>query len=201
MRVAIYARVSTKEHNQDVENQLRYLREFCAREGWVIFKEYTDQKSGKNGDREAYKRLLADASRRHFDMVLFWSLDRFSREGVLGTLKVLELLTSYGIGYRSYTEQYLDSCGIFKDAVISILATVAKQERVRLSERVVAGLERTKAKGTILGRKRVPVVPIVIRDLRNQGYTWARIQAETGLSKGTAQRAYVLSAGENQVVA
>jgi DNA invertase Pin-like site-specific DNA recombinase len=67
-------------------------------------------------------------------------LDRFSREGALETLTYLQKLTQYGVGYRSFTEQYLDSCGMFREAVISILAVIAKQERVRLSERTIAGL-------------------------------------------------------------
>lgn len=53
-------------------------------------------------------------SQRKFDVVLFWSLDRFSREGVRETLKHLERLTRYGVNYRSFAEQYLDSCGLFK---------------------------------------------------------------------------------------
>src|SRR5207249_4320377 len=77
-----------------------------------------------------------------FGMVLFWSLDRFSREGVLQTLQHLQRLTDYGVGFRSYTEAYLDSCGMFKDAVISILAVIAKQERIRIRERTLAGLKR-----------------------------------------------------------
>jgi DNA invertase Pin-like site-specific DNA recombinase len=81
-----------------------------------------------------FKKLFADAYQRKFDLVLFWSLDRFSHEGALPTLQHLSLLESYGVGYKSYTEQYLDSTGIFKDAVISILAIVAKPARVRLNE-------------------------------------------------------------------
>jgi DNA invertase Pin-like site-specific DNA recombinase len=50
-------------------------------------------------------------------------------EGVLETLQYLRTLTSYGVGWKSFTEQYLDSCGVFRDAVLSILATIAKQER------------------------------------------------------------------------
>jgi len=65
--------------------------------------------------------------------------ERLSREGVLETLQHLNRLTACGVGYKSFTEQYLDSCGIFKNAVIGILAVVAKQERVRLSERTKAG--------------------------------------------------------------
>src|SRR5438045_8781175 len=96
--------------------------------------------------------MLAAASRREFDVVLFWALDRFSREGVYVTLQHLQSLTSYGVGYRSFTEQYLDSCGLFKDAVISILATIAKQERIRISERTIAGLQRARLQGRIGGR-------------------------------------------------
>jgi DNA invertase Pin-like site-specific DNA recombinase len=53
-------------------------------------------------------------------------------------------LTGAGVGYRSFTEPYFDSCGIFNDAAISILATIAKQERIRLSQRVRAGLARAR---------------------------------------------------------
>src|SRR6202040_2548693 len=106
-------------------------------------------------DRAQFKQMFIAASRCEFDSVLFWSLDRFSREGVLETLQHLQRLTSYGVGYRSFTEQYLDSCGVFRDAVISILATIAKQERIRLSERTVAGLQRAKAQGRVGGRPRV----------------------------------------------
>ena len=100
---------------------------------------------------------------------MFWSLDRFSREGARETLNHLERLTSYGVGYRSFTEQYLDSCGIFKDAVPAILAVIAKQERIRLSERTVAGLARAKKDGRIGGRPRVIVDRDKIMALRAAG--------------------------------
>src|SRR5215469_3544088 len=127
-RIAIYARVSTKDKGQDPENQLRQLGEFTQAQAWTVVNEYVDHVSGKTSDRAHFKKLFQDASRRQFDLVLFWSLDRFSREGALATLKHLELLASYGVDYKSYSEQYLDSCGLFKDAVLSIIATVAKQE-------------------------------------------------------------------------
>lgn len=90
------------------------------------------------------------AASRQFDLVLFWSLDRLSREGVLQTLTYLQRLTSYCVGWRSFTEQYLDTCGIFRDAVLSILATIAKHERIRLSERTIAGLEQARKRGANL---------------------------------------------------
>jgi DNA invertase Pin-like site-specific DNA recombinase len=86
--------------------------------------------------------MFADARARKFDLVLFWSLDRLSREGVSATLGHLERLSDYGVGWRSHTEEYLDSCGIFRDAVLGILATIAKQERIRRSERASAAIAR-----------------------------------------------------------
>jgi len=152
MKVAIYARVSTKDKGQSTDNQLPDLRRYAQVHGWDIYKEYAEEESGSTANRTEFKKLFADAHQRKFDLVLFWSLDRFSREGALPTLQHLNLLESYGVGYKSYTEQYLDSTGIFKDAVISILAIVAKQERVRLSERTRAGIERARGKGTKLGK-------------------------------------------------
>jgi DNA invertase Pin-like site-specific DNA recombinase len=186
--VAIYSRVSTRDKGQDVENQIRQLREFCAKQDWQIVNVYSDQASGKRGDREAFQEMFAAASRREFDIVLFWSLDRFSREGVFETLQHLQRLTGYGVGYRSYTEQYLDSCGMFRDAVISILATVAKQERVRLSERTVAGLERAREKGRIGGRPRVVCDRDRVIALHREGQSLGKIAIELGLSKTSVAR-------------
>jgi len=108
--------------------------------GYEVFQEYTDQESGTKSDRPAFTRLFSDGAKRKFDLLLFWSLDRFSREGTRKTIFYLQQLDDYGILYKSFTEQYLDSTGIFKDVIISILATLAKQEQIRLSERVRAGM-------------------------------------------------------------
>lgn len=188
MNIALYSRVSTRDKGQDVENQLRQLREFCSKQGWSIISEYVDHASGKRSDREQFQSMFAAASRREFDMVLFWSLDRFSREGVYETLEYLQRLTAYGVGYRSFTEQYLDSCGLFKDAVISILATIAKQERVRLSERTIAGLQRARQQGRIGGRPRKEYDHEKLTELRRSGLSLAQIATQTGLSKTTVAR-------------
>src|SRR6516165_2860605 len=164
-RIVLYARVSTKD-KQDNANQLHQLRDYAAKQGWEIIREYIDQASGKTGDRAQFKRMMAAASMREFDMVLFWSLDRLSREGVLQTLTYLQTLTSYGVGWKSYHEQYLDSCGVFRDAVLSILATIAKQERIRLSERTMAGLAIAKRKGKVFGRPRVITDRAKVKELR-----------------------------------
>src|SRR5215472_16111 len=81
MRAALYARVSTRDRGQDVANQLAQLRQFAATQNWTVVHEYVDRATGKYSDREQFQRLFQDASQRRFDIVLFWSLDRFSREG------------------------------------------------------------------------------------------------------------------------
>src|ERR1019366_4967578 len=95
------------------------------------------------------------------------------------------LLTSYGVGWRSFTEQYLDSCGVFRDAVLSILATIAQQERIRISERVTAGLARARKQGRVGGRPRIVVDRKRIAELRAAGKTRPEIAAELGMRTRT----------------
>lgn len=189
MRAAIYARVSTAD--QTNENQLLQLRQFAASQRWIVVAEYSEQATGSKTDKErpALRQMFEAASKRQFDVLLFWSLDRLSREGVLPTLQYLNRLSSYGIKWRSLTEQYIDSCGIFADAVISIMAVIARQENVRRSERTKAGLARARDKGKILGRRRVLVNADVIRRLRASGLSWTRIALQTGSSRSSCQRA------------
>jgi len=182
MKIALYARVSKRDSKQDTENQLAQLREFAQAQKWTIVHEYVDRATAKHSDREQFQRLFEDASRRKFDLVLFWSLDRFSREGVKQTLDHLERLSSSGVGYKSFTEQYLDSCGIFKDAVLAILAVIAKQERIRISERTIAGLERARKAGRIGGRRPLIVDRDKIAELDADGWTMREIGEEMGVS-------------------
>jgi DNA invertase Pin-like site-specific DNA recombinase len=107
---------------------------------------------------------------------------------VLETLHHLQRLAQYGVGYGSFTEQYLDSCGIFKDALLSILATIAKQERVRLSERVHAGLAKARKQGRVGGRPRLVLNRAKVMQLDEEGLTVREIAAEMGVSPASIQR-------------
>jgi DNA invertase Pin-like site-specific DNA recombinase len=189
--VALYARVSTKDKGQETENQLQQLRLFAKTQGWAVVREYVDHATGKHSDREQFKKMFSAASRREFDVLLFWSLDRLSREGVVETLNHLQRLTSYGVNYRSFTEQYLDSTGHFKEAVIGILAAIAKQERVRLSERTIAGLERARAQGRVGGRPRTedkPGIVMAYRKLKASGLSVRSIARHMKVSPTTVQK-------------
>jgi DNA invertase Pin-like site-specific DNA recombinase len=154
LRIGIYARVSTDDKGQDPLNQLLQLREFAIKQGWTIAKEYTDEVSAKNGDRKGFQAMWKDAAAHRFDCLLFWSLDRLTREGTLATLQYLRRLKDNGIAFKSYTEQYIDSLGVFSDAIIGIIAAMAMQERIRISDRTKAGLARVRAQGVKIGRPR-----------------------------------------------
>ena len=116
------------------DNQLIQLREFSQNQHWAVIREYKDHESGGKADRTEFCMMLQDAAARKFDVLLFWSLDRLTREGTLATLRYLELIESYGVHWRSLTEPWIDSAGPFRDVIVSLLASLAKQERVRISE-------------------------------------------------------------------
>ncbi len=148
-----------------------------------------EEESASSGNRAEFKQLFTDAHQRRFDVVLFWSLDRFSREGALATLQYLNQLDSWKVGYKSFTEQYLDSTGLFKDAIISILATIAKQENVRRSERTKAGLVRTKAKGTKLGAPVIAkAVVLQVKELKATGMSNQAIAKAMLISPSTVAK-------------
>jgi DNA invertase Pin-like site-specific DNA recombinase len=186
MRCALYARVSTRDKGQETGNQLIQLREFATQQVWELTHEFVDHESASRSDRPQFQEMFRLASQRKFDVLLFWSLDRLSREGVLQTLNHLNRLASYGIAFRSFTEQYLDSCGIFKDAIIGIMATLAKQERLRISERTRAGLATARSKGKRLGRPSVNVSISEVVRLRDAGLKLREIARRTGISISTA---------------
>src|ERR1700733_1072785 len=189
-KVALYARVSTKDGRQDTENQLIALRDYSAKQGWQVVGEYVDHETGGTSKRTHFQQMFTDASTRKFDLVLFWSLDRLSREGVSATLNHLERLTGAGVNWRSFTEQYLDSCGAFRDAVLSILATIAKQERVRRSERASAAIARLRRQGKTdhLGRPRLVVDRDKATSLHDKGLSVRAIATQLGVSPMTVQR-------------
>jgi len=189
-RVVIYSRVSTTD--QEVQNQTDQLREFARDHQWEVVDVITDVSSGGKSasERDGLNTVFTLAHQRKFDVLLFWSLDRLSREGSRKTIEYLTRLEGYGVDWHSFTEQYLSSMGPFADCIISLLSTLAKQERIRISERTKAGLERTRRAGTRLGRPRTSPKAIVrAAKLRAQGLTFRQIGKRMGL---TAARAHQL---------
>ena len=155
LRVALYGRCSTTEEKQDVENQFLVLRASCERRGWTIVEEYVDYVSGRKGrdKRGSFDQMLTAASQRNFDLLYFWRLDRFSREGIKQTVQYLELLSGWGIKYKSHTETYLDTENeLVAHILLGVVSYFAEQEAVKISENTKAGLEKARRKGKRLGR-------------------------------------------------
>lgn len=214
MRVAIYARVSKAERcpkchkklpdksgkcpacgevfnpeGQDTENQLAELRVFAERSDWAVTAEYVDHATGKNGDRDQFKAMFADATRRKFDVVLVWALDRLTREGVAGTFAYIRQLLDHGVQFASYTEAHFRTTGPAGELMIAIAAWIAEQERNRISDRTKAGLATARRKGKALGRPRVQCEPLYLRRLQSDGLSIRQIAEKTGLKSATVHRA------------
>lgn len=187
-RVGIYARVSTTK-NQDPEMQLTELREYAVRRGWQIVDVYIDQGvSGSTESRPALNRIMSDACRRRFDAILVWKIDRFGRslKHLVNSLAELAVL---GVAFISLRDN-LDLSTPSSRLMFQIIGAMAEFERALIQERVRAGLRNAQAKGKKLGRPRVEVDAAMIASLRAQGRSWAEIVNETGLGKGTVQRAF-----------
>ena len=155
MRVAIYARVSTDDKGQDPENQLRELRAWCANAGHTIVEEYIDRESGRKGadKRKRFAALFEDAHKRKFDCVLFWALDRFTREGMVPTITHLQRLASHGVSFHSYTEAHLSTDNeLVRNILLAVMSSLAKVEAQRIGERTRAGMARARAQGKHIGR-------------------------------------------------
>jgi DNA invertase Pin-like site-specific DNA recombinase len=160
MRVAIYARVSTADKGQDPENQLRELRTWCANSGHTVVREYVEHESGRAGadKRKQFAALFEDASKRKFDCVLFWALDRLSREGMTKTIAHLQRLNSYGVSFHSYTEPHLATDNeLVRNILLALLSSLAKVEAQKISERTKAGMARARANGVKIGRPRLGI--------------------------------------------
>lgn len=180
MIVAIYTRLSPNPKKGDTINQERDLLEYCKKSNWTIYKIYKDihvSGSKKGTDRPQFTAMMLDASRKKFDVVLFWSLDRFSREGTYETMTYLRTLSEYGVGFKSYSDPILDTTNeMIRDIVITVMSAMAKQERVRLIERTRLGIETARLKGKTLGRPIVGREEIArIKQFRIEGKTLKQI--------------------------
>ena len=186
--IGVYARVSTDK--QETANQLLQLREFAGKQGWEIVAEYVDTVSGSGKlKRSQFDKMMLAASQKQFDLLLFWKLDRLSREGVRMTLTYLERLDTWGVAWRSYMEPYLDSCGAMKDVVLSIMACMAQQERISISERTKAGLRRAVKDGKVLGRRPVMVDLVLAKKMKKEGMGLRGIAAKLDCSVNTLRAA------------
>jgi DNA invertase Pin-like site-specific DNA recombinase len=173
---------------QDPENQLVELRRYAVARAWETV-EYTDRASGKSGERDALQRMFEDASRRKFEVLLVWALDRLTREGPLQTLLYVRRLTEHGVQLESYTEPFFRTSGPAGELILPIFAWVAQQERLRISERTKAGLETARNKGVRLGRPFKVFDRAKAAQMKKSGYSWRAIARKLGVGESTIRMA------------
>jgi DNA invertase Pin-like site-specific DNA recombinase len=199
-RAALYVRVSTNnratgnqavfEQNPDVQELP--LRQLAEQRGWSVVKVYSDRMSGSKADRPGLKALMADARRGAFDVVLVWRFDRFARSIEQLVLALAEF-RSLGIDFVSCQEA-LDTSTPMGKAMFTIVGAMAELERNVIRERILAGLEHARCRGTKsgqpIGRPRTIFDRAQVVELRAAGQSWRDIAASLGVSVATAYSAY-----------
>lgn len=182
LRVGLYARVSTRDKDQDPELQLQPMREYAVARGWEPT-EYVDRAAaGDLAGRTAWAQLLEAIRRRRVDHVLAWKLDRPFRS-TLHCLRTLEELEHRGVGFACLT-QTIDTTSPTGRLLLTILAAVAEFERGLIAERVREGMTNARRKGVRLGRPAAAERPHVARQ-------WPAVRAQLAagaLSKRAAAR-------------
>ena len=192
MKIALYARVSTRDGRQHTENQLQEMRRYALQHDWNIVREYVDRATGAKGveGRDELAALMVDARARRFDLVLVWALDRFTREGVLQAFQYIERLTAAGVEFRSVTEEHFQTSGPAGELFLAVAAWMAKQERAQLRNRINAGLDRARAAGKTLGRPRAGLDLTKLARLRAEGLSVRQIAGVMKRSKSTVERGF-----------
>lgn len=194
MVVALYARVSTRDKNQDPELQLAPMRQFVQARGWKAT-EFVDHASASDhAGRKQWTRLLSDARQRRIDLVMCWKLDRCFRSS-LNAHRTLDEFNHSGVGFRCHTQE-IDTTTPAGRLVFSILAAVAEMERELISERVRAGMDKARADGKRVGRppRRQPpqqhrLWPVVLEALEAGHLTRKGAAKRLGLRYSTFQAA------------
>src|ERR1700678_3645280 len=184
MRIAIYARVSTKD--QSCELQLRDLRAYCAAKGVEKIHEYVDVgQSGAKDSRPELNKLMDNARKRQFDAIVVWRFDRFARS-TKHLLTALEEFRSLGIQFISYQEN-LDTSSPLGQALFTIVSAVAQLERDLIRERVSAGIRNARASGKEFGRPKAAVDRQQILKLQREGHSLRQIASRLGVGYGTVR--------------
>ena len=152
MKAAIYLRTSTQE--QHPENQLPEIEAYCQTHGHEIVALYQEQESAwKSGRQVELHRLLADCQyNRPFNVLVCWSLDRLSRQGIAAILNLITMLRAYGIRVISLQEPWMEIEGPMQELLLAVFGWAAQYESRIKSERTLAGLARARREGKHLGR-------------------------------------------------
>ena len=184
-RAAVYVRVSTVD--QHPENQLHELRQFASQRGLQIVQEYVDHGfCGARARRPELDRMMEDARRHKFDVLLVWSCDRLARS-TRHLLQTLDELAGFGIQFLSQREA-IDTEGPLGRAIIVIVSAMAELERCIIVERVRAGMRRAKLEGRQIGRARLDVNREQVVTDRRLGMSLTAVAKKHSISRASVCR-------------
>jgi DNA invertase Pin-like site-specific DNA recombinase len=187
IRAALYARVSTRDKNQNPEVQLVDLRRMAKQRDWEIVGEYVDYARGKTTSREALDRLMADARGGKLDLIAFWRLDRFGRRGS-DLIVMLDNLAGWNVGFVSLKDVDFDTTTAMGRFFLRFVASMAQLESEVIGERVSAGMAHAKEQGVKLGRKPVPFDIDVASTLLDHEWSLSRVAKAMNVSRRTLRR-------------
>ena len=188
LRAALYARVSTSNHGQDVGLQLDELRQVAAQRGWRIVDEFVDEGiSGAKDSRPALDRMMAAAQAGRMDVVMIWKLDRLGRS-LRNLLVIIESLSVAGVGLTSVRDPGIDTTSPTGRLLLQLLGCFAEYERDLLRERVIAGVRRAQAAGKHCGRPRVELDLRPALALLKEGRSLKETSRILGVSRNTLRR-------------
>jgi DNA invertase Pin-like site-specific DNA recombinase len=187
-RAALYVRVSTDA--QTVENQIRELRQVAGRRGWDVAAVYNDVgisgTKGRNG-RPGLDSMLNDASRRKFDVVMAWAIDRLGRS-LIDLLDTIQHLEACGVDLY-LDQQAIDTTTPMGRLVFQITGAFAEFERTMIRQRIKAGLKRAVAQGVKLGRPKIDrTTERKVRKQLARGEGILKVAKSLGIGTGTVQR-------------
>lgn len=194
MKAAIYLRVSSSK--QTTANQRPDVERVVAARGFEVVSVFEEQASAVKR-RPEFERMMADARRGRFRVLVVWALDRFGRS-MEGNLRDVLELDRAGVQVVSVREPWMDTGGPVRELLIAIFSWVAQQERARLVERTVAGLDRARREGKTLGRPRVELPDDwreIVARWRESGQSVRELAKLLGCSVGTAHAKAKESAG------
>lgn len=184
-RAAIYLRVSSDE--QTYENQRPDVERVVSTRGYELIRTYKERASAAKA-RPSFARMMTDAHRGAFDVLVVWALDRFGRT-MIGNMQAVLELDRCGVKVVSVREPWLDTEGAVRPLLIAIFSWVAQQEQEQIVARTVAGMERARKKGIRIGRPEVPIDLKLARALQAQGKSVRDISQQIRVPKSTVHRA------------
>jgi DNA invertase Pin-like site-specific DNA recombinase len=177
-RACLCLRVSTDSKGQDPALQRSDLEGVCQQRDWQVVKVYEVEESAFGWTpRQQFQAMLEDARKGMFDILLVWSLDRFSREGEWSVSRIMAALQDWNVRFYSYNEPFLDTTGPFSGFLIPLFAWLARQESIRKGKAVKLGMDKARAKGKAIGRPVVvdKVDAALVAQLRAEGKSWREI--------------------------